>query len=168
MSNVMATGVLVGLFFMLFWTPYLMASGIESLNGKLSIGQKAICMIPIVNIIRAEKHYKAKLGLCSYSIILFFVAFALRMITLFFMHEQVVICTISVLFLIGTVALYYIANCLFVAMVINDADAMDNMIKKVCAIVIYPFGQFFIGHYLSIVIANAAREQKAFEANGIG
>ena len=54
MSNFMLSGVIVGLIAIMFWTPALMAMGVSKFEGDLTPGERLICCIPLVNIIRAE------------------------------------------------------------------------------------------------------------------
>lgn len=154
-------GFLIGILAILFYTPYKMARGISKLASMDYGANTLLCMIPLVNIIRAEKQYFGKISIVTISTIAAVVSFGLRLITLFFMIDNVPICTASVGLMIAAFLFMIFANMRFVFIVINDADAMSGF-KLWLFTLLYPFGQWYIGTYICTVIANKQRFVETF------
>lgn len=155
------TGFVVGIILMLFWTPYLMASGIESLSGDVSVGTKVKCAIPVFNILSAERNYFGKIGMCGISTLFVIIATIAKMCTWLFLNEMGSVNFITSIIWIVSLLLVYVGNCVFVYSVIHDADGLGAF-KLIFATILYPVGQFYIGKYLATVIRNAQREEKTF------
>lgn len=157
------TGFAIGLIMMLFWTPYLMAVGVESLNGEVSFGQKIKCFIPVFNIINAERNYFGKVHMCGISTLIFTIVTIVKFCTWFFLNQMGPLNFITNILWLLSILLLYIGNCVFVYIVIHDADGL-SMIKLIFATIIYPIGQAYIGYQLANVIRNAQKEESTFRA----
>ena len=162
MSNLMLSGIIVGVFAILFFTPYKMAVGISALEGKPNIGEKLICMIPILNIGRAEKKYYGKSGLATIAFILLIAGFAFRIWAWWFHYQDALLGTISIAVMWFVIVLYYIANVKFVYNVIHDADALTGG-KLFLFSAFYPFGQYFVGAYLATIIKHNMEQEATFK-----
>lgn len=162
MNELMLSGIIVGVLAMLFFTPYKMAVGISSLEGKPSFGEKLICMIPIVNIARAENKYYGKISLATISFITLVAGIVFRVWAWWFHYQNVLLGTISIVVFWLVIFFYYAANVKFVYNVIKDADALSGS-KLFLFSVAYPFGQYFIGAYLANIIKHNMEQEAIFK-----
>lgn len=153
--------VLIAFALMSLWTPYLMAKGIESLSGPLTTGSKIKCMIPIFNILRAEKNYYGSIKFCGISTILVVLLTVVKLSTWFFLNSMGQLNFITSVLWLLSFLLVYIANCIFVYTVIHDADVMSGG-KLFLYTIIYPIGQYYIGTQVAGAIARVEREAEAF------
>lgn len=154
-------GVLIALLIMLFWTPYLMARGVESLGGPVDTGEKIKCMIPVYNILRAEKNYYGGIKFCGISTILFVALTVFKLVTWLFIHANGPLNFISSILWILSILIVYIANCIFVFTVIKDSGVVEGF-RLVLFTIIYPVGQYYIGTQIAGAILNAQKEAEAF------
>lgn len=164
MSNTMVSGIIVGLLAMILWTPYLMARGIFSLGveGKVPIPTKIKAAVPILNLVIAEKEYYGKFGLILGSYITLILGVIQRYIAWRYMYENVKVGTASILLFWGLVLLFLFANMKFVYNVIKDAGAMSGF-KLIIFTIAYPFGQYYVGVYLSNVIRHNKAKKETFK-----
>lgn len=162
MSQLIISGLIVGLLGMLLWTPYLMCRGIDSLDGELTIAGKILCAIPIFNIIRAEKKYYGKFSLVAISIVAFIIGFAVRFFTWRYMYQNVTIGTVTYFVFWAVILFYFFANMKFVFNVIHDANATAGF-SLFALTLIYPLGQYYIGVYLGNVIKAMQRKERTFK-----
>jgi hypothetical protein len=158
LSPLIASGVIVGVLALIFFTPFVMARGISKLDKRSGAGNFILCMIPIVNVIRAEKIYYGRVKLLGVSSILLVIVTALRFAVWFNFYDNIILGTGSFVLFWVSVVLYAAANMIFVYTVIHDADALRGF-KLFLFTIAFPFGQYYIGAYLNNVIAhNMARE----------
>lgn len=162
MNEFMLSGIIVGLLAILFWTPYLMSKGVVSLEGSFTAKDRVIAFIPFVNIITAEKRYLGKIGFCTISVILLILGITSRVIIWWNFYDNVTLGTASIAIFWIVIALYLIANILFVRMVISDARAARG-IKLLLLSVAYPFGQYYVGAYLGNVIRHMQKKEETFK-----
>jgi hypothetical protein len=139
-----------------------MSKGIESLSGEVTMGTKIKCLIPVVNILSAEKNYYGGIKFCGISTILFIVSTVVKFVTWFFLNSIGPLNFITSIIWLLSILLVYIGNAVFVYTVIHDADGLSTF-KLIAATIIYPIGQFYIGQYLATVIKNAQREENTFK-----
>lgn len=158
----MLSGIIVGLIAMMFWTPALMAMGISKFEGDLSVGERIICCIPLVNVIRAEVKYYGKIRLVTIATFAFIIASIFRVFAWWNMYENVTIGTVSIVLFWATLALWAIANMVFVYNVINDAAALRGG-KLLLFSVAFPFGQYYVGTYLANVIRHMQSKEDTFK-----
>lgn len=158
----MYTGLFFGVIFMIFWTPFLMAKGIQQLEvERLSVGETVMCLIPLFNIIRAEKMFYGKIGLCFWGIILSIVGIVARVAAIMINRENVILFYITLaLFIIGFLVAY-ISNVRFVYTVIKKSNALTTG-KRWLFSLIYPMGQWFIGNYLANILKNQKKIKDVF------
>lgn len=157
----MEMGLLVGLFTMFFWTPYCMCKGIWIITyDGISTGEKVKCMIPIYNMLVAEKTYTGRVPLIFISNITTIVLFLIRVIEVLAGAPEVLamitVVLLTVAFLAG-----YIFNVIFVFCVMKDAD-VTGMVAVIVFSVAYPIGQYYVGNILPKVLKNALKEEKTF------
>ena len=158
----MYTGLFFGVIFMVFWTPFLMARGIQKLEvERLSVGETVMCLIPLFNIIRAEKMFYGKIGLCFWGIVLSIVGIVARVAAIMVNRENVILYYITLaLFIIGFLVAY-ISNVRFVYTVIKKSNALTTG-KRWLFSLLYPMGQWFIGNYLASILKNQKKIKDVF------
>lgn len=158
----MYTGLFFGAIFMVFWTPFLMAKGIQKLEvERLSVGETIMCLIPLFNIIRAEKMFYGKIGLCFWGIVLSIVGTVARVAAIIINRENVILYYITLaLFIIGFLVAY-ISNVRFVYTVIKKSNALTTG-KRWLFSLLYPMGQWFIGNYLANILKNQKKIKDVF------
>lgn len=162
MSDLMVSGIIVGLFALMFWTPALMSIGVAKFEGDVSIGEKLLCCIPIYNVMRAEKKYYGKPRLVTISTLLLVVITIARVLIWWFMYSNVTLGTISIIAFWIAIALWCVSNMIFVYTIIHDADVMHGVKLLLCAIA-FPFGQYYIGNYLTNVIRHMNKQEETFK-----
>ena len=162
MSNLVLSGLIVGVLAIMFWTPAMLSMGVSKFEGDLTIGERILCCIPIFNVIRAEVKYYGKLHFVSISTILLLIVTVVRIIAWWNFYTNVKLGTVTVIALLVVVALWLIANMLFVYNVIHDADAVRGF-KLILLTVFFPFGQYYIGAYLSNVIKHMQEKEATFK-----
>lgn len=158
----MYTGLFFGVIFMVFWTPFLMAKGIQKLEvERLSVGETIMCLIPLFNIIRAEKMFYGKIGLCFWGIVLSIVGVVARVAAIMVNRENAILYYITLaLFIIGFLVAY-ISNVRFVYTVIKKSNALTTG-KRWLFSLLYPMGQWFIGNYLANILKNQKKIKDVF------
>ena len=162
MSDLVLSGLIVGIFIMLFFTPFMMCKGICSLEGSLSTKDKVLSIIPIVNIIYAERKYKGKIGLVILSTILLFAGIILRVFVWYNMYNNVTMGLVSMGVFWFVILLFIIANMSFVYMVIHDADVLPGG-PLILYTIAFPFGQYYIGTCLANVVKHRAEQEDTFK-----
>lgn len=163
MSDFMMSGLIVGVFAILFVTPYFMACGISKMEGDLTIGERVQCAIPIFNLIRAERKYFGGFRFVTYSTAYLVFIFLIRV--WFILINSTPSPTIGqvtvILMWIGLLA-FIISNMIFVFTVIHDADAVRG-VKLILLTVFYMFGQYYIGTMLANVIRHMQEREATFK-----
>lgn len=162
MSDLLISGVIVGVLILLLFTPYQMANGIYKLDGNEPASKKALCFIPIINVMYAEKLYYGKFGKIVISTILFTVACILRPLAWYYMYDNVAIGTASqVLFWIA-LAFMAISNMIFVYQVIHDSGVIVGG-KLWLFSIAFPFGQYYIGNFIVNAIRHMEEKEETFK-----
>ena len=162
MSPLVYSGLIVGVLAMIFFTPFLFAKGVSQLEGELTFGEKLLCSIPIFNTIRAEKKYLGKLGFHFYATVFGIVAVTVRVVQWWYAYNNVTAGLICMgAFWLGAL-LFVISKCYLVFTVINDAGAVTGF-KLLLLAIAYPFGQYYIGAYLSNVIRHMQESEATFK-----
>ncbi len=160
-ENIMASGLLIGVLAMLFYTPYCMAAGIDRLNtGKR--GFKLKCAIPFVNMISAEVGYYGKIGIKTISGILFLVGIILKVCTWLFMHGNTGLNMATTILVLALFVFCYIGNCVFVYTVISDANILP-MPKLILFTLIYPIGQWYVQKGVAVVVEKRQKQEATFK-----
>ena len=162
MSELVLSGLIVGLIAMLLWTPYLMSKGVSSFAGNIGIGEKIICAFPVINLIRAEFKYHGKIWLCGISSITLILGVAFRVLCWWNFYNNITLGTASIIVFWITIAFYLLSNMVFVYTVINDARAVKGL-KLLLLSVAYPFGQYYVGVYLGNVIKHMKEQEDTFK-----
>ena len=162
MSELTLSGLIFGVFAMLFVTPYFMAKGVTYFGDEeFPIGKRLICMIPVFNLIYAEIKYYGRIGIVTISDISLIIGVAARFIIWRTMYSNVGLGTISIFIFWGVIAFFFIANMIFVNGVLKDSGAVETG-KRITYSILYPLGQLFIGTSFINIIKNTAKEVQTF------
>ena len=162
MSDFTASGLVIGVLAMLFFTPGMFCKGILTIsNEELTGGQKVLCFIPIVNIFKTEKEYWGKLWLISYSIIVMVLSIIAKFATWYFMHSNVTLNLVTTILVLVAVAFMFIANAIGVWTIIRDTDATSTG-KAIFFSVLFPIGQYFVGSYVPTIVSKSQNKEATF------
>lgn len=165
MSDVMVSGIIIGLLAMLLYTPYLMCKGImvlDSEDGKLPFNKKVMCSIPIYNVIRAEITYYGKVKTVSISYILLLVCSVLRVFLWWNYYNNVALGTMSIILFYAALIFWFVSNMIFTYAVINDAKALTGF-KLFLFSFAFPFGQYYIGTILVNIVRRMIKQEDTFK-----
>ena len=163
MSNLMASGLLIGVLAMIFWTPYMMAIGIAKLNQEdVTWGLRFKCFIPVYNIIKAEVDYYGKMKWLSIATLAFLFSCVAKVFTWLFVHSNVTVNLITTLLVMILFVFQLIMNMVFVYIVIHESDALPP-IKTIVFAIAYPIGQYYIGSYVATVVKNNRNREETFK-----
>lgn len=152
---------IVGLFAIVFVTPYMLYKGIcTSKYGVFCNKDKLIGRVPILNVIKAEHLYTGKFSKIGAVTILFLLTLVVRIVTIITLAD-VVVQLISIIFLLLAIVLLYVANAVFVFIILNDAVVV-SIGMRIFLSLFYPVGQWYIGNYLPAIVSYYKRERDAF------
>lgn len=157
MSNIVASGLVVGILIMIFFIPFCYCIGVEKMyHGKnVPVGKYFQAMIPIYNIIKADINYFGKMWFASYGT-LALITIPLRFLCVFISTDSAALYNISMVIMIIGILFWYGSQVYTSFIIIHDAGVMGNM-KAFLMSIIYAFGYYYIG---SILWAEINRRQK--------
>lgn len=158
MNDLLQNGMIFGIFCIIFYTPYLAAKGVLSLDGEFPIKERIKSLIPIFNIVYTEKFYYGRIGLCTISTLSVIISFVLRIFLWYNFYENVTIGTVSIIVLYASIAFFIFANMKFVYDVIADSAVLQDW-KFWFFVIAFPMGQWYIG----TCINNAIKYNKKIE-----
>lgn len=161
MNAIISSAAIVGMFFIIFYIPFLLAKGVSQMayGKKLDTGYIIQCWIPVYNIFYADKVYYGTLSYSSYGFIGMIVCTILRVAQWYFVYDNAVLARIFIiLFYLGIIT-WYVMNCTTSFIIMHESGVV-NIWKALLYSVIFPFGFFYIGQFLANVIAHNA-EQKS-------
>ena len=153
--------LLVGVAVILFYTPYLLAKGVISLDHEPDIGEKALCIIPIYNVIKAEKTYFGKLWIVTYATIFVIFTTVLRVVVWRFMYDNAGLSQLSIILFIVGFIVFYAANAILAFTIMHDAACVETL-TIVAGTILFPLGYFYIGQFLANVIRNNNAKEDTF------
>ena len=159
------TGMGVGLILMLFWTPGLLAKGVNKMysGDVLTFGEKFLCFVPIVNTIRAEVQFCGKIAFHTISSILMILTTVFRVFVYMTMFEDKTMTVISVYAFIIGFALFIISHMYLVFNVMYNSDN-TSLAKPIIFALLFPFGQYYVGTFLGNVVNHNQKKIAQFEA----
>ena len=160
------TGMGVGLILMLFWTPYLLAKGVNKLSSgedKLSFGEHFLCALPLVNTIRAEVQWFGKIAFHTIATFLMIAFTAFRIVVYMKMFDNKTMTQVSIYCFIAGAVLFILSHMFLVWRIMSDSD--DNAtVKSIIFGILFPFGQYYIGNYLGNVVRHNQKKVRQFDA----
>lgn len=158
----MEMGLLLGIFFMLFLTPYTLSKGIWIINYEDIIFQdKVRCAIPIYNMFQAQRMYTGGVPWIFISTMVTIVIFVVRLVEVTLPTPETVAMITIVLLVIAIVATY-ILNAAFVFQILHDSDVV-GFPSMILMTILFPLGQYYIGNFLPRVIKSAVKEENTFK-----
>ena len=161
------TGMGVGLILMLFWTPYLLAKGVNKLYSQedsLTFGERFLCALPIVNTIRAEVQWYNKIAFHTIATILMILTTGFRVFVYITAFDNKTLTQISVYAFIGGFVLYILSHMFLTWKIMYDSDNTSTVNPVIFGILV-PFGQYYIGTYLGNVVRHNQKKVSQFEAD---
>lgn len=163
LRQIVFASVTIGLFYMMFITPVYFSLGVVRMEygDMFSMSDRIKCMIPIFNIMFAERLYTGKISKVFVSTIMFIVLTALRFVVVFMFPSNYILNVVTIVLFLLSLVLMYIANIYAVFIVINDAGVMSLPAVLIRSF-IYPLGQWYIGSYLVTVIKNYKKGNNVF------
>ena len=160
MNPIIVSAAIVGVLFIIFYIPYLLAKGVSQMayGKKLEFSILARCWCPVYNIFFADQQYFGKLSFSSYGFIAMVICTILRVAQWYYMYDNAVLARIFItLFLLSIVA-WYILNCVTSFIIMHETGVVSTG-KAVLFSIIFPFGYFYIGQFLANVIAHSMAER---------
>ena len=121
MSNLVLSGLIVGLIVMIFFTPFMLAKGVSKLEGELTLKEYILCMIPLFNTIRAEYKYFGRIGIHCISTITLILGVTFRVLQWRFLYSNITMGLIGMAIFWFSLLLFVIGNIVVVYTIINDA-----------------------------------------------
>lgn len=160
MSNIILSAAIVGVFFIVFYIPYLLAKGVSQMayGKKLDGGILVRCWIPVYNVFYADKTYFGKLSFQSYGFIAMLVFTLLRVVQWYYVYDNALLARVFIILFYGSVVVWYLLNCTTSFVIMNESGVV-NVGKALLFSIIFPFGYFYIGQFLANVIAHSLSER---------
>lgn len=144
-----STFMSIGILALLLFTPYKMAVGVQMMNnGYVETGTKVLCMIPIVNIFITEKELRGGIPITGITSLLTVILGVVRIVMIFvspYAYDAMFWTLIAFMCLL---LLAYVCNCQLVASILSVNQVLFGG-EKLMKIILYPWGQLFIGNHLS-------------------
>lgn len=153
----------VGVLAMLFYTPVIFSKTIFNLEygDCLSAKEKRTIMIPVWNVVQAEKLYRgssSSIGICN---IVFVCAIVFRLVCFTMFRSVGILTLVSVILLLASFFSILLANGIFVFSVLYDAK-VNTLSSCVLLSVVFPLGQYYVGTFMNTVIKNMNKEEEVF------
>lgn len=160
MNNITMSAVIVGVLFIMFYIPYLLAKGVSQIayGKRLEAGILVKCWIPVYNIFYADKTYFGHIASASYGFICMIVFTLLRLVQWFFLYDNTILARIFIILFGVGIATWYICNCFTSFIIMKDSGAI-NTGKAILYSIVFPFGYFYIGQFLANVVSHKLSER---------
>lgn len=157
----MLTGFTIGILYLLFAAPYLLAKGIFTLKyGYCDKSDKIKCAIPFYNLYVAETLYTQSFPVMAITSLLTIMMALIRIVIMFVAPGSIMATIVVLILFIVMLIAFCITSSIFVARIIDKTDSVYGF-KKILYIILFPLGEYYIGNYLAIAIKN---EKNAVEA----
>ncbi len=153
--------VSIGILGLLFVTPYKMALGVHIMNnGYAETGDKVKCMIPLVNIFITEKELRGGIPITGIMSTLTVVLVVVRVSMIFLTPTAYDAMFWTLIAFICVFLLAYICNCQLVASILAINPVLFGG-EKMMKIILYPWGQMFIGNHLATMTEKMFTKESA-------
>lgn len=160
MNSVTISAAIVGVLFIIFYIPYLLAKGVSQMayGKKMETSILARCWIPVYNIFYADKAYFGKLSFQSYGFIAMVVCTVLRVVQWYFVYDNAVLARVFIILFYLSIVVWYLLNCATSYVIMHESGVV-NVGKSILYSIIFPFGYFYIGQFLANVVAHSVAER---------
>lgn len=157
---------LVGICIILFITPFWLAKGVQRtvLGRKLNVKESFECLIPIYNLMIADKGIFGTLRYNSYTLLFAILMTVIRIVQWRFFYSFAGGPIVHVVFLISWL-LHILSHMVTVFIVYKDADTL-TLPKMIILSIFYPFGEWYISSHLADDINEAYKSAKRKEDGG--
>ncbi|MCI9050357.1 MAG: hypothetical protein HFI05_00295 [Lachnospiraceae bacterium] len=160
--SLLATGFMLGMFFLIFYTPYLYCKGIFTMEyGTISLKDKITCMLPIINVCKAEHLYTGKVSKVGLSSIVFTFTVILRFVAIYFFTENAILQIITTTIFLVAFLISYIMNVIVIFQILNDSNCF-SLSKVLFYSLLFPLGQYYVGKFLPTIIMNIKEVKETF------
>ena len=160
--EILASSILIGLFAIVFFTPVVFSQGlIKMAYGEVAGKDKILSLIPVVNIIYAEKAYRDSISITLTTTILVTVAIVVRFTVAIFLPYNGILTMLTVVIFVAAIIAAYLLNAIFVFIVINAANT-TALPAKLFLSIFFPLGHYYVGKFMAKEIAYYARQENTF------
>lgn len=140
-NELLFSGLLVGVFAILFVTPVLMSLGIVKVSDDATGKDKFLSIIPLANIINSSKIYFGKCGLYLFATFFMILSITGRVLQWRFAYENITLGLICMALFWISILVYVIVNIRFVYCVLKDSGMTGGIV--VILSLLYPLGQVY-------------------------
>jgi len=160
--------MLIGIVYMLFYSPYLLAKGlILIVDGYIDGGAKVKSAMPFVNQFIIAKYYEANCGsLLGYfnaiAAIVFSISSTVRILLMFIAPGMVFIAYISMILSVISLLVTWVLSAWMNLNILSEDYEVFGF-KKIAYIAIPPLGNYYIGTYLSKFLERAKTREEALQ-----
>lgn len=166
MNTIVFSAAIVGMLFIMFYIPYLLAKGVSQMayGKKLEPAIVVRCWVPVYNIFYADSQYFGKLSFASYGFLAMVVCTILRVAQWYYMYDNDILARIFISLFYLSIVVWYLLNCTTSFIIMHESGVV-SVGKALLFSVIFPFGYFYIGQFLANVIAHnmAERSDKSWD-----
>lgn len=156
-----STFMTFGILGLLLVTPYKMALGVQIMNnGYIETGTKIKCMIPLVNIFVTEKELRGGIPITGITSTLTVLLAITRIVMIFVTPTAYDAMFWTLIAFMCLLLLAYICNCQLVASIMAINPVLFGG-EKIMKIILYPWGQLFIGNHLATMTEQIYKKESA-------
>lgn len=160
-SAFISTFITIGILALLLITPYKMACGVMLMNnGYIDRGMKIKAAIPLVNIFVTEMELRGGFPITGIFSTLTIILAIVRISIMLIMPTAYDIMFWTLIAFICVLFISYICNCQLVASILSINDVLFGG-EKLAKIILYPWGQLFIGNHLATMTKQLYEKESA-------
>ena len=161
MTAFVSTFVSIGILALLLVTPYKMAIGVMLMNnGYIDNGMRVKAAIPLVNIFVTEYELRGGIPITGIFSSITIVLAVVRVAMIFLAPTAYDAMFWTLIAFMCVLLISYICNCQLVASILAVNDVLFGG-EKIMKIILYPWGQLFIGNHLSTLTKNKYAKESA-------
>lgn len=160
MNSVIMSAAIVGVLFIIFYIPFLLAKGVSQMayGKKLEMGILLRCWIPIYNVFYADQTYFGGIKFASGGLVAMLVTTVLRVVQWYFMYDNEILARVCIVMFCFGIGYWYASNC-FTSFIIMKESGAVGIGKSILYSIIFPFGYFYIGQFIVNVVSHKMSER---------